>query len=97
MDALGRMPGNADLVFWTDQLESGVSRAEASLRILGSHEGHQREVDMAYVQILHRNVDDMGSSREFWASFLDSGHTEADLIVALSNSTEYLTATGIVA
>jgi hypothetical protein len=95
MDVLGRNAANADLQFWSTQFDNGASRTEVGLGILGSHEAHLRAVDMAYLDILHRNVDDMGGSGDYWANFLDSGHSESDLIAALTNSQEYLTETGM--
>jgi hypothetical protein len=89
---LHRSADPAGLAYWKQQFlvrtEQQATLQEVALRFLGSDEAHQQEMNTFYAQILHRSPDDGG--RTYWASFLDSGGSQTQVLDALVSSTEYL-------
>jgi hypothetical protein len=89
---LHRNASDADLTYWNNQLSvvtfHQTTPRDVALRIVSSDEAHLRDVDTIFSEILHRSADD--TTRANWASFLDQGGSQAQIITALVNSNEYL-------
>ena len=94
---LHRDASDADLAYWNHQLGTvtyhQTTNMDVALRIASSDEAHQRDVDTIFSEILRRSADD--ASRANWASFLDQGGTESQIVTALVNSNEYLSEYGM--
>lgn len=54
-DVLGRSPTSEDITFWTNFLNSGLSRSQVSFNFAYSEESYRRTVENVFVQFLHRS------------------------------------------
>ena len=94
---LHRTADDASLTYWNNQMNVITSRQvtpeDVALRIVSSDEAHLNDVDTIFSEILHRNADQ--SSRATWASFLDQGGTQSQVVTSLVNSNEYLSDFGV--
>lgn len=92
-DLLGRAPDEAGLAFSLDNLRSGrKTRDQVAADFLTSREFFGIEVDKFYLRFLDRQADPAG--RQFFINKLVSGASEADVIVLIATSQEYLSRFG---
>lgn len=91
---LHRTADPAGLAYWKQQLsfqtQHQVTVPDVASRIVGSDEAHLQQVDTIFAEVLHRTADESG--RAFWASFLDNGGSQTQMITALASSPEYIEA-----
>lgn len=93
--AFDRAPDTSGLTYWVNQLDNGNSLHNVAQSFIGSEEfhdlygaapNHQDLVQLLYQNVLDRAPDAGGLS--YWTAQLNSGMSEADLLVAFSESTE---------
>ncbi len=97
----GRRPDAAGMSFWLDRYQSGATLVEVAAAMAGTEEFTNRYgsdptnadlVDGLYQNVLGRAGDAAG--RDFWIGSLDDGAlTQAQVIIAFSDSPENITRT----
>jgi Domain of unknown function (DUF4214)/SdrD B-like domain len=87
-DVLGRGVDAGGLAFWTQQLNSGVSRSAVASAFLNSEELFERAVDNFYEDYLNRAGDSFGLSA--WVNDLKVGQvTLTEVALAFLGSSEF--------
>jgi hypothetical protein len=86
LDTLGRPASTEDVVGYLALFGLGVSRTTIAQGLLTSPEGRIHLVDTLYQTYLDRPLDPGGLG---WASLLNSGFTEEQLIIELLITKEY--------
>ncbi len=91
-DLLQRPADGAGLAFWTNQLNSGLSRQQVVAAIEASGEFQAREVNNLYTQYLHRGADSAGLN--FWVAQLAQGETIEQVAAGIGGSQEFFMTQG---
>jgi len=86
MDLGAGEPSDSLVWFGTESMRGGTRRAEWIAQRDRSPEGLAGAVDAAYERVLGRSADERG--REYWASRLEAGMTQRELVVNLLASPE---------
>lgn len=86
-DALNRPIDSGTNVAFGQTLAAGASRAQIAAIVFASHEYHAGVVEIAHLDLLHREADAAGQS--FWTDRLDAGVSNDQLVAALAGSNEY--------
>lgn len=86
-DVLDRIPGAAEVSYWTQRLAQGATNSAIALGFLQSVENRQNVVRQAYFDYLGRAPDPAGL--DFWVARFGADPSELDLVSGLHNSQEY--------
>jgi subtilisin family serine protease len=91
-DVLGRAVDPGASIFWTQALDSGMSRTQMAAILWGSVEHRGEQVAADYQTYLHRAPS--VAELEGWVRVLESPASETDVIGAFLTSSEYESAHG---
>ena len=86
-DLLHREVDPAGLTFFTNQIDNGLSRFNATLIIENSTEYRTDYIDSVYTQALGRHVDPAGLN--YFLGLLSNGDTLFDVRARILSSTEF--------
>lgn len=91
-DLLARGIDFAGMVFWSGQLNAGLSRTQFALDVLSGNEYHQDLVQSWYEKYLGRPADPSGLS--LYTNLLNNGWTDETVEQAILSSQEFYTDSG---
>ena len=97
--ALGRAPDLSGLDNWSEARESGTSLLSVVTGFTNSAEFQQRygaPDNASFVELLYNNALNRASDaagKQSWLSFLDSGHSRAEVVIGFSESQEHIDST----
>ena len=97
---LGRQPDVSGLIFWLEAFDSGewstrriagfFATSDEFRSLYGEDTSNEDFVNTVYQNVLRRQPDADGAT--FWIGFLDQGNSRAELILLISNDTEFIEA-----
>ncbi|HEV2364420.1 MAG TPA: NF038122 family metalloprotease [Caulobacteraceae bacterium] len=93
--AFGGAPTSAELANWAPQVRSGMTAEALATQLAATTafqtdiagKSNQQIVDYFYATALHRAPDASGEA--FWTSYLNAGHSVADLMTQFEQSPEF--------
>ncbi|HUY32624.1 MAG TPA: Ig-like domain-containing protein [Pirellulales bacterium] len=86
-DVLHRSGSDAEILYWSEQIDAGVSRQSVALAIVNTPEARSFVINGIYEQLLRRPVDLGGLL--YWQGELQAGLTPEEISAAIVSSGEY--------
>jgi hypothetical protein len=87
LDTLDRLPDTGGLLYWSGQLDRGVSPETVAQRLTHSSEYFGIVVEQAYENYLGRSADPAGLA--YWTAQMGAGYTDEQLDAGFSSSPEF--------